>query len=188
MREDAGRVQERADVAGRIVRNLISALPGASSTAQRFSLNRLVQEVVEVRRADLLASGVELRTRLAPDLPVLWLSVQAIRQVLLSCIDSAALLLRSGAGGVIEIVTAADGDHVVTRIHEQAAAPGQEPRRLEADLGLGLAREVVLQHGGALIGREAPEGGTEVTVRLPVIAPPERESLPPAGLRAASRT
>ena len=186
VREDAGRVQERADTAGRIVRNLIGALPGAATTAQRFSLNRVVQEVVDLRSAELLSSGVELRVRLAPDLPVLWLSVQAIRQVLLSCIDSAALLLRSAAGGLIEVVTAADGDHVVTRIHERPAAPGTEARRPDADLGLSLAREVVAQHGGALVGREAPEGGTEVTVRLPVIAPPERES-PPAGLRAAGR-
>ncbi|HET9314688.1 MAG TPA: hypothetical protein VFQ51_03825, partial [Vicinamibacteria bacterium] len=186
VREDAGRVQERADTAGRIVRNLIGALPGAATTAQRFSLNRVVQEVVDLRSGDLLSSGVTLRVRLAPDLPVLWLSVQAIRQVLLSCVDSAALMLRSVSGGVIEIVTAADGDHVVTRIHERPASPTDEPRRLDADLGLSLAREVIAQHGGALTGRDAPEGGTEITVRLPVIAPPERES-PPAGLRAAGR-
>jgi signal transduction histidine kinase len=186
VREDAGRVQERADTAGRIVRNLISALPGVATTAQRFSLNRVVQEVVDLRAAELQSSGVELRVRLAPDLPVLWLSVQAIRQVLLSCVDTAALLLRSGSGGLVEIVTAADGDHVVTRIHEVSAAPRSDARRLDADLGLSLAREVVAQHGGALAGREVPEGGTEITVRLPVIAPPERQS-PPAGLRAAGR-
>jgi K+-sensing histidine kinase KdpD len=140
---------------------------------------------VDLRSSELMSSGVTLRVRLAPDLPVLWLSVQAIRQVLLSCVDSAALMLRAASGGVIEIVTAADGDHVLTRIHERPASP-TEPRRLDADLGLSLAREVVAQHGGALIGRDAPEGGTEITVRLPVIAPPERES-PPAGLRAAGR-
>jgi signal transduction histidine kinase len=187
LREDARRVQERADVAGRIVRNLISALPGAATTAQRFSLNRLVQEVVELRQADLVSEGIELRVRLAPDLPVLWLSVQAIRQVLLSCVDSAALLLRATAGGVIEIATAADGDHLVTRIHERPSLSGGDVRRLDADVGLSLAREVVAQHGGALSGREAPEGGTEIMVRLPVIAPPERES-PPAGLRAVGRS
>ena len=186
VREDAGRVQERADTAGRIVRNLIGALPGATTTAQRFSLNRVVQEVVDLRAGELLSTGVTLRVRLAPDLPVLWLSVQAIRQVLLSCVDSAALMLRSASGGVIEIVTAADGDHVVTRIHERPSRPIDEPRRVDSDLGLSLAREVVAQHGGALSGRDAPEGGTEITVRLPVIAPPERES-PPAGLRAAGR-
>ncbi len=186
VREDAGRVQERADTAGRIVRNLIAALPGAATTAQRFSLNRVVQEVVDLRSGELLSAGVSLRVRLASDLPVLWLSVQAIRQVLLSCVDSAALMLRAADGGVIEIVTAADGDHVLTRIHERPAVPVAEPRRLDADLGLSLAREVVAQHGGALSGRDAPEGGTEITVRLPVIAPPERES-PPAGLRAAGR-
>jgi signal transduction histidine kinase len=186
VREDAGRVQERADTAGRIVRNLIGALPGAATTAQRFSLNRVVQEVVDLRSGELLSAGVSLRVRLAPDLPVLWLSVQAIRQVLLSCVDSAALLLRAASGGVIEIVTAADGDHVVTRIHERPSMPVADPRRLDTDLGLSLAREVVAQHGGALVGRDAPEGGTEITVRLPVIAPPERES-PPAGLRVAGR-
>lgn len=186
VREDAGRVQERADTAGRIVRNLIGALPGAATTAQRFSLNRVVQEVVDLRSAELMSSGVALRVRLAPDLPVLWLSVQAIRQVLLSCVDSAALMLRAASGGIIEVVTAADGDHVVARIHERPVGQSPEARRLDADLGLSLAREVVAQHGGALIGREAPEGGTEITVRLPVIAPPERES-PSAGLRASGR-
>ena len=81
-------------------------------------------------QADLTSSGVSLRIRLAPDLPVLWLSVQAIRQVLLSCVETAALMLRAGSGGLIEIVTAADGDHVVTRIHERPDVAGAPARRL----------------------------------------------------------
>ena len=65
VREDAARVQDRAETASRIVRNLLAALPGAATTAQRFDVNRLVEDVVAQRQPDLASGGIEVRTRRA---------------------------------------------------------------------------------------------------------------------------
>jgi signal transduction histidine kinase len=185
VREDAARVQDRAETASRIVRNLLAALPGAATTAQRFDLNRLVDEVVVQRQPDLSAAGIDLRTRLAPDLPVLWLSVPAIRQVLVSCLEAGALALR-GSGGVVEVATGADGDHVVVRVSQRRAGEGAPPR-FEGDVGLGLAREVVSQHGGTLSEQADSGGGTELTMRLPVIAAPAGREMSSGAYRSAAR-
>ena len=186
VREDAARVQDRAETASRIVRNLLAALPGAATTAQRFDLNRLVEEVVVQRQADISAAGIDLRTRLAPDLPVLWLSVPAIRQVLISCVEAGALALRE-SGGVVMVATGADGDHVVVRVSHRSTGEAASPPRFEGDVGLGLAREVVSQHGGTLSEQPDSAGGTEVTMRLPVIAAPAGREMSSGAYRAATR-
>ncbi|MET0555926.1 MAG: HAMP domain-containing sensor histidine kinase [Vicinamibacteria bacterium] len=186
VREDAARVQDRAETAGRIVRNLLAALPGAATTAQRFDLNRLVDEVVVQRHADLSAAGIDLRTRLASDLPVLWLSVPAIRQVLVACLEAGALALRA-SGGVVEVATGADGEHVVVRVSHRGTGDAGAPPRFEGDVGLGLAREVVSQHGGTLSEQPDSAGGTEITMRLPVIAAPSGREMSSGAYRAATR-
>jgi signal transduction histidine kinase len=186
VREDAARVQDRAETASRIVRNLVAALPGAATTAQRFDLNRLVDEVVAQRQADLGAAGIDLRTRLTPDLPVLWLSVPAIRQVLVACLEAGALALRA-SGGAIFVATGADGDHVVVRVSQRPAGEVASPPRFEGDVGLGLAREVVAQHGGTLSEQPDSGGGTEIAMRLPVIAAPAGREMSSGAYRAARR-
>lgn len=186
VREDAARVQDRAETASRIVRNLLAALPGAATTAQRFDLNRLVDEVIAQRRPDLAAAGIQVRTRLAPDLPVLWLSVPAIRQVLVSCVEAGALALRA-SGGVIEVATGADGDHAVVRVSHRPVGEADAPPRFEGDVGIGLAREVVSQHGGTLSEQPDSGGGTELTMRLPVIAAPPGREMSSGAYRAARR-
>jgi signal transduction histidine kinase len=186
VREDAARVQDRAETAGRIVRNLLAALPGAATTAQRFDVNRLVEDVVAQRQTELTTAGLEVHTRLAPDLPVLWLSVPAIRQVLVACLEAGALALRA-SGGVIDVATGTDGEHVVVRVSQRPAGDPAAPRHFEGDVGLGLAREVVAQHGGTLSEQPDSGGGTEITMRLPVIAAPPGREMSSGAYRAARR-
>jgi C4-dicarboxylate-specific signal transduction histidine kinase len=145
-----------------------------------------VDDVVVQRQADLSAAGIDLRTRLAPELPVLWLSVPAIRQVLVSCLEAGALALRE-SGGVVMVATGADGDHVVVRVSHRSTGEAASPPRFEGDGGLGLAREVVSQHGGTLSEQPDSAGGTEVTMRLPVIAAPAGREMSSGAYRAAAR-
>jgi signal transduction histidine kinase len=197
-RGDSERIQARADMAARIARNLITLLQGGSATPELCSLNRLVEEVVQLRAADLAHEGLQLSRTLDPALPaVWWLHAPAVRQALLCCLDAAAVGLRSeGRTGTIEISTGQEGDELLVRLR----ADGQglprsvvtplvslrvDPRH-DPDLGLSLGREIVAQYGGTLTGRHRPQGGAELLIRLPMLAAPPNEMRPASD--AAART
>ena len=181
VRGDAARIRERADAAARICRNLIAALAGEGATPELASPNRLVEEVIAQRRSDLAQENIRLESELAPEVPLTWLQMPALRQVLLSCVDNSAVAIRTlGKPGSIEIATAVEGDHVVIRIRDDGPglpkaalrllAEGAGDRRAAADLGFTLGHEIVSQHGGTLTGRNRARGGAEITVRLPVVS------------------
>lgn len=184
VRGDAERIQTRADMAARIARNLIALLQGATATPELTSINRLVDDLVQLRSADLEHEGLRIERSLDPSLPaVRWVHAPAVRQALLCCLDAAAVALRAeGRRGTIEVATVQQGDELVVRV----CADGQGlPRSLLApltsahldarqdpDLGLSLAREIVTHHGGSLTGRYRARGGAELVVRLPMTAMP----------------
>jgi signal transduction histidine kinase len=181
VRSDAARIRERADAATRISRNLIAALAGEGATPELASPNRLVDEVIAQRRADLAHESIRLEAELSPEVPLTWLQMPALRQVLLSCVDNAAVAIRStGRPGLIELATAVEANHVVIRIRDDGPGlpkaalrllvEGAGDRRASADLGLTLGYEIVSQHGGTLTGRNRARGGAEITVRLPVVS------------------
>ena len=187
VREDARRIRRHGDSALRIVNNVITALRGARGLPQMFSINAAVRDVIEERAHDLAEESIRLRGSLSEAVPPLTLNMTALRQALLCCVDAAAVGVRnSGAGGTIEIVTALDeeggegGREVVVGVETDAGAlPGSALRQLgatplagrpaagELDASLGLAREIVSQLGGTLRGRNRPQGGAELWIRLP---------------------
>ena len=184
VRGDSERIQTRADMAARIARNLIALLQGGRATPELASVNRLVEEVVKLRAADLEHEGVRVVRALDPHLPaVWWVHAPAVRQALLCCLDAAAVSLRSsGRTGSIELATALEGDELVVRLRGEGQglprtlltplAAGNVDSRQDPDLGLTLAREIVAHYGGSLTGRYRASGGAELVVRMPMASPP----------------
>jgi signal transduction histidine kinase len=164
-------------------------------TPEIASLSRLVEEVIAQKAPDLEQESIVLRAQLGRDLPATWISQPAIRQVLVSCIDNAALAIRAaGRSGTIELATELDDDHILVRIRDdgpglpraalsQLAGGRLQVDRREPDLGLSLGREIVAQHGGTLTGRNRSQGGAELTLRLPLALAPDDRPAAAAGAR-----
>jgi signal transduction histidine kinase len=200
VRGDSERIQTRADMAARIARNLIALLQGGTATPELGSVNRLVDEVVQLRGADLEHEGIRLARSLDPQLPaVWWVHAPAVRQALLCCLDAAAVALRAeGRRGTLEVATAQEGDELVVRLHADGQglprallAPltsGRFDSRQDPDLGLSLGREILLQYGGSLAGRYRSQGGAELVIRLPMIAMPAAPDQRWLGLGASPRS
>jgi signal transduction histidine kinase len=184
VRGDSERIQIRADMAARIARNLIALLQGGRATPELASVNRLVEEVVKLRAADLEHEGVRVVRALDPHLPaVWWVHAPAVRQALLCCLDAAAVALRTGGRtGSIELATAQEGDELVVRLRGEGQGlprtlltplhSGSLDSRQDPDLGLSLAREIVAHYGGSLTGRYRGSGGAELVIRMPMASPP----------------
>jgi two-component system, NtrC family, sensor kinase len=123
---------------------------------------------------------VERRFGVLPRVPVY---VDELNQVWTNLIQNAqqALTSRVGADGKITIETAVERDWVVVRVTDNGpGVPGEVlPRIFEpffttkrkgegTGLGLGIARQIVHKHGGAMRCESQP-GRTRFEVRLPIV-------------------
>ena len=132
---------------------------------------------------DAAATGV-VTLDMAPDLPAASLDATRVRLAIRNLLDNAA---RHGAGGKPPRVSVQRGDHglvVRVRDHGPGVAPAQLDHLGEAfyrtdaarqrvtggvGLGLHLARQVALAHGGSLSFRNA-DPGLEAILVLPLQA------------------
>lgn len=181
VRGDLGRIQERTDGALRIVRNLTALSRTGPRELDVLSVNEVAGRVVELRRADFAQEGIRVEAVLEPRVPALPLDAFALQHALLGLVDNAVLAVRrSGSEGAVVVRTRLDEAEVVVSVTDDG--PGLPPRLLrslgrggraawtESGLGLRLASQVAEQHGGTLSGRNRPEGGAELELRLPVVA------------------
>ena len=113
------------------------------------------------------------------DIPEIPCDPQRIRQVFLNILDNAAK--HGGEGKRIEASMTLEGEEVVICIRDFGPGIPEEELPLVkrkfykgsskvrgTGIGLAVCDEIVELHGGSLVLKNAPGGGTQVTVRLPV--------------------
>jgi two-component system sensor histidine kinase PilS (NtrC family) len=84
-------------------------------------------------------------------------------------------------GGRLEVGLCRAGEDVVLTVHDRGRGIGKEEQRrmfepfesgspMGTGLGLAIVYRIVREHGGDITVRSAPDQGTEVEVRLPLIS------------------
>ena len=142
-----------------------------SLSLSQNDLNAAVQDVVR------LYPDIRLRLELAPELPPIDLDVEQMRRVIINLIENG--IDAGGPGGTVAIRTHLETDVVVLSVCDNGPGVALEDRQRifqpyvsakESGMGLGLAvvRSVVEDHGGRIIVGEAPEGGAQFDVHLPL--------------------
>lgn len=182
LRRAISTIEQEAQRAGRIVRNLLYFARQHRPRVEPVDLNGVIQRVVEVRRYSLEANSIRLVTQLTP-IPELLGDQYQLEQVFLNLINNAQQAIQS-AGGVITVRTEAtseiarvivrdDGPGVPEEIMERIFEPFFTTREVGEGTGLGLsiAFGIVEAHGGRLLAQRPPTGGAEFVVELPL--PPE---------------
>ncbi len=180
-------VRDDADRLLRILDNLLDLArleAGASSLDRRaIAVGELVDDVVAEARTVLLVKEQTLEVKLAPEIreTVMQVDVERLRHVFINLLTNAAKY--SPVRGVIIVSAAPDGNgfirfgvrdtgpgipaesvaHVFDRFYR---APGQE-KKSGAGLGLAIAREIVVAHGGSISCENQPGRGTEFVFLLP---------------------
>ncbi|AKU12247.1 putative histidine kinase [Azoarcus sp. CIB] len=123
-------------------------------------------------------SGVTLTSELSPLPPLMCLSGH-LNQAFLNILQNA--LQAVGESGTVTLRSLATGSHVVVQIDDTGPGipdevlpyifdPFYTTRGVGGGTGLGLtvARDIVLTHGGTITAATRPEGGARVTVELPL--------------------
>ena len=142
------------------------------------SLNELAADALKATAEPLSRRRVRLVKKLAPDLPTLLLDAARIRRVIeniLACVLDAVPV-----GGRMRIETRRSGTFVVLEIvHDRTRTEGDVLERLfvpfggalanGAALALGVAHQIVREHGGEIRVRSEDEWTTVFAVTLPVL-------------------
>jgi signal transduction histidine kinase len=141
------------------------------------SLNEIVQEDVAAVSETLVRRRVRLTKKLAPDLPELLLDRERISRAVANMLESA--LEAATVGGRVRVETRRLGTAVTLEVaHDGARRPGETLDQLfvsfagrtdgGAVVGLGVAQQIVREHGGTIRVRSDGEWGTVAVLTLPV--------------------
>ena len=180
------RASRSADRLTRLIEMLldVSRIATGRLTLKRepFELQRAMQQVVEIMEGSAAGASCEFLFDASPDAGSIvgdWDRLR-IEQVVMNLLSNA---FRYGAGQPVTLSLAREGAWAIVEIRDHGpGVPLGDLERIferferatgmlnEGGLGLGLyvSREIVLAHGGTIVGRTLPEGGACFTVRLPL--------------------
>lgn len=179
MREQVGRlngmVGEMRDLIHMQIQGDLQLSPDEAEASE------LVQEATGLVRRGMQQSGIAVKVKLSDDLPKVSLDRERAVRTVVSLLFHAR---KFRAAGDIEIETVPAGPSPAIRIrykgHALAAAEAERSLHLyypanrrrdmvlgATGLGLGLLREINRRQGGDLELRIAPDGQTELVLRLP---------------------
>lgn len=165
-------------------------LRGLRAVPRRTSLNRVVEDLIEVYRPAFGVRGLSIVVDLAAGLPAAWIDPMQTERCLSNLLDNAIKF--TPAGGTITCRTAADGGWVTVTVGD--SGPGISGERLatvfarfqdgvdaagrrSTGLGLHIAHALVESLGGEItLDRDQPHGAW-FRIRLP--AAPRVAAAPP---------
>jgi signal transduction histidine kinase len=153
----------------------------------RADLNDTVRDLLDFVRPELEASGVQVEPSLSPELPRVLADVAQLRQLLLNLLRNAREAMPSG--GRLRVLTRGGEGSVEVEISDNG--PGIPPERKArifdpffttkargTGLGLAMAQEIALEHGGQLLCESTVGKGAAFTLRLPAAPLPEQAPAP----------
>ncbi len=183
-REHLQVIQEQAERAGRIVRNLLTFARRGAASDELVDLNDVVERTAKVVAYELEVRGIALVQELAPGpLPVRG-SRDELQQVVVNLVTNAIHAVRdlpNGAPRQVSLITVRDDKVGVVRVGD--TGPGVDPALVHeiftpffttkppgegTGLGLSLSYRIVEAHGGRLAYLPRPQGGAEFWFGLPL--------------------
>lgn len=167
----------------RLLAEQLSYAPSSEGALRLENLNVVVQEVFAGAAEALVRRRVRLVKKLAADLPTLLLDRERIQRVVANMLESA--LESVGVGGRIRIESrrfgasvllelAHDGPRAPGELLEQVFVPFASQRPGGPGVGLGVAQQIVREHGGEIRVRSDGEWGCVFALSLPVFENQDR--------------
>jgi nitrogen fixation/metabolism regulation signal transduction histidine kinase len=151
------------------------------------SLNQAVENALSMFNGRL--DGIEVRTKLAPDLPPVMMDPEGIKRVVANLVDNAAEAMKDSLVREIQITTSlleeresvelvvADSGHGVTReLKEKLFLPYFSTKERGTGLGLAIVSRIIEEHQGSVRVEENYPVGARFIVELPVASAVEQDS------------
>jgi signal transduction histidine kinase len=142
-------------------------------------LNGLVRQVLDFYRPKAHEAGVEIVDYLSGNLPTVLLDREAFHGALLNLVLNAEQAMPEGGQLVVRTYGTADGvalDLIDTGCGMDEATQAKifetffSTKRGGSGLGLPTTRKIIEGHSGQMMLQSEPGRGTQVTIKLPVLA------------------
>jgi two-component system NtrC family sensor kinase len=180
MKEPLRVVQQEAERASKIVKNLLS-FARRQEARQVASLRPILEATFGLFRNNLSAEQITLHSEIDDDLPDLDLNPTQIQQVFVNLIQNAAqAIVASGRPGTIRLRARRWMDGVAIDVEDDGPGLAPEvagrvfepffttkPQGVGTGLGLSISQGIVKEHGGRIVLTTAPGEGARFTVELP---------------------
>ncbi|HEU4955185.1 MAG TPA: ATP-binding protein, partial [Gemmatimonadales bacterium] len=195
LREPLSVIQEEAERASNIVKNLLSFARKQEHQRRPTPLKPLLDATFLLLRNQLMAHRVDGVLEVEPDLPVPDIDPNQIQQVFVNLINNAAQAIASTGrpgtvvvrarrwldGVAIDVVD--DGPGMTEALAAQVFEPffTTKPEGEGTGLGLSISQGIVREHGGRIMLATEEGRGSTFTVQLPLAAspPPPTEDVRP---------
>jgi cell cycle sensor histidine kinase DivJ len=152
-------------------------------TPEPFAPAQAIRSCCDLLALKAQEAGVELKTRIAADLPELVADRRAVNQILINLISNAIKF--TPCGGRVSVSAICDGPKLAVAVEDTGVGIGEadlphlgeaffqarasyDRRHDGTGLGLSIVKGLVRLHGGDLDIRSRLGNGTRVTVRLPI--------------------
>ncbi len=170
-------------------------------TPEPFAPAPVIRSCCDILALKAQEGGVELKTRIAADLPEIVADRRAVNQILINLISNAVKF--TPRGGRVSVRVLCEGSKLVVAVEDTGVGIGEadlphlgeaffqarascDPRHDGTGLGLSIVKGLVRLHGGETDIRSRVGEGTTVTVRLPLDCEGVRPAVVP--LKLATET
>jgi len=148
----------------------------APPAKKEADLNDLVRQVTTMMQDAAREMGIQMRTRLADNLPMVPFDMNQMKQVLINLIKNAMEAMENG--GTITVATEDLGDQVTVSVHDTGKGippeilpnifnPFFTTKKTGTGLGLAVINKIIEDHHGSITVTSSTEQGTTFTVALP---------------------
>ncbi len=200
LREPLTVIQEEAERASNIVKNLLSFARKQEHQRRATALKPLLDATFLLLRNNLMAYRVEASLDIEPDLPMPDIDPNQIQQVFVNLINNAAQAIAStGRPGTVTVRArrwldgvavdvADDGPGMSETLAAQVFEPffTTKPEGEGTGLGLSISQGIVREHGGRIMLTTEEDRGSIFTVQLPLATRPAAQ-VPDAGQQTPTR-
>ena len=170
--------------ASEIVNSLLNFSRTSTTSYGGVSINKVVQETLSLLEHQFVKSGIQIRTDLDPDVPLVHGNGGKLQQVFLNLFLNARDAMGAGTGGTLEVRSWAEG--LGARVEVSDTGHGIAPENLHriydpffttkgakkgTGLGLSVTYGIIQEHGGSIEVSNRRGGGATFRVELPLAVP-----------------
>lgn len=179
--EDLSIIEKHVKNCQRIVHDLLSFARNQQTTRASGSLNAAIEQVVSMVSSQLAKQGIAVVQKLDPDIPLLEMDAEKMKQVFMNLfINAAQAIGENGEIGVESLCLRSKGQvKIVVRDTGPGIAPDIQDKIFEpffttkgprdgTGLGLSLSYGIIRDHGGEIYVQSEPGKGAAFTIILPL--------------------
>jgi PAS domain S-box-containing protein len=172
LKEVVREIARQTNRAGDIIKHIRKLVRKHEPSSTRIHINDIIEEVLNLEAAEANQQNVDIKVRLAENLPEIWINVIEIEQVLMNLINNAfeAMVEVPIKKRKLEIQTSlTEDENILISIEDSGKGISKEEIEKVFDsffttkteglgIGLSLSRSIVESHGGRMWVKPSREG------------------------------